>query len=130
LRTWFPSDGNQTLNAMRPIESELTFCQARRMLSTILYAVPRSSRKVHESSQSGARFARNLFGVLGFTMAFKELRRIFMADTKGKIKEKIDEAAEKAKEVTENVADKAKAATKKVGEKVEKAGEAIKNKGS
>jgi hypothetical protein len=41
-----------------------------------------------------------------------------MADTKDKIKDKIDEAADKAKEVTGTAVDKTKEVAKKVGEKI------------
>jgi hypothetical protein len=52
-----------------------------------------------------------------------------MADTKDKIKQKIDQGAEKAKEWTDKGVDKTKQGTKKVGEKVKQAGEKIREQG-
>jgi hypothetical protein len=57
-------------------------------------------------------------------------RRRAMADTKGKIKDKIDSAAKKAKEVTEKAGEAVKGAAKKVGEKVKDVGQNIKERGS
>jgi hypothetical protein len=52
-----------------------------------------------------------------------------MADTKDKVKEKIDAAAEKAKQATDKVSDAAKGAAQKVGQKVEDVGQKIKDSG-
>jgi hypothetical protein len=52
-----------------------------------------------------------------------------MSDTKGKIKEGIDDAAHSAKKATDKVADKASETAKNVGEKVKDAGQKIKDSG-
>jgi len=52
-----------------------------------------------------------------------------MADTKQKIKDKIDAAADKAKDLTEKAVDKSKQAAKDVGQNVKDAGQKIKDQG-
>jgi len=59
---------------------------------------------------------------------FKE--ELQLADTKDKIKEKIDGAAEKAKELAGTAVDKTKSAAREVGQKVKDAGEKLKEQGS
>jgi hypothetical protein len=66
-------------------------------------------------------------GRLLLSRRFKENR---MADTKDKIKVKIDDAAQKAKELAGTAVDKTKSAAKTVGQKVKDAGEKIKEQGS
>jgi hypothetical protein len=51
-----------------------------------------------------------------------------MADIKDKMKDKIDQGAEKAKEMTEKAVDKTKEGAKAVGNKVKDAGQQIKNR--
>ena len=57
------------------------------------------------------------------------LRSSHVADTKEKIKGKIDDAADKAKDLTGKAVDKSKEAAKDVGQKVKDAGQNIKDKG-
>ncbi len=52
-----------------------------------------------------------------------------MSDTKGKIKDGIDKAADKAKDVAGKAVDKTKEAAKSTGEAVKKQGEKIKDAG-
>jgi hypothetical protein len=56
-------------------------------------------------------------------------RRSIMAETKDKVKDKIDEAAEAAKNATDKVSDKAKEAAQKTGQAVQNAGKKIKDAG-
>jgi hypothetical protein len=56
-------------------------------------------------------------------------RRTLMANAKGRIKGKIDNAASKTKRMTEKAFDKSKEATRSVGQKVKNAGQTIKNQG-
>jgi hypothetical protein len=56
-------------------------------------------------------------------------RRLPMADTKGKVKDKIDQAADKAKDATDKAVDKTKDAAQNVGQKVKDAGQKIKDQG-
>ena len=52
-----------------------------------------------------------------------------MADTKDKVKENIDKAAEKAKEWTDKSVDKGKETARKVGDKMKEAGEKVREQG-
>jgi hypothetical protein len=82
----------------------------------------RASRPVWHSSCSHLRLsAQDTSDTL-----FKE---ITMADTRDKVKDKIDEAAAKAKEATDQASDKAQDTARAAGDKIKETGQKIKDKG-